>query len=284
MLPLRYFGPLAAEALARIGAPSRPWLARADGEFAAYGLELLDGVERTSFHPPVDDFYVPVRVEWTREKLAACEALLERTLAAGGGDVAYDLPYPKHEFLAYLADVRRLMLHGSERGDLEVLRPLRSSTDSSAHGNVSGVYAEPDAVRPIYFAVIDRTHSFGLMNACFAVDAEGSITDERLDDPGLLRYYRLSIGAMGLARPPWRRGTVYALPRDTFEFWEEWTSRVPVRPLLRLAVDGDDLPLTDQLWGSDLRKPGSMWVEHTAPYPYLQDVWTVPLKTWPSET
>jgi HEAT repeat protein len=278
LLPLPYFGPLAAETLARIGEASRPWLERAGGEAAAYGVELLDGVEPTSFRPPVSDFYVPVRVEWTAEKLAACEALFERTVAAGGGNVEYDLPYPKHEFLAYLSDVRRLMLHGSKEGDLEVLRPLRSSTDSSAAGNVSGIYAEPDAIRPIYFAVIDRTHSFGLMNTCFAVGDDG-VTDERLDDPSLRRYYRLSIGALGLTRPPWRRGTVYALPRDTFEFWEEWTSRVPVRPLLRLTVDGDDLPLRNDLWGSDLRKPDSIWVDPTAPYPYLEDVWALPLKS-----
>ena len=82
-----------------------------------------------------------------------------------------------------------------------------------------------------------------------------------------------------MERGPWRRGTVYALPRETFEFWEEWTSRVAVRPLLKLAVGPDDLPLKDDLWGADLRKPGSIWVDPRAPFPYLEDVWAVPIRT-----
>ena len=281
-----YFGPLAAEALARVGEPARAPLAAARRSaspaaraHAAYGLELLDGSERRAFEPPVDDFYLRVPIEWTRDKLAAFEELYERTVArAPAPEVDYDVPYPRHEFLRYLCDVRRLMLHGSERGDLEVLKPLRSSTDSAEHGNVSGVYGEPDPIRPIYFAVVERSRSFGLMNACFALRADGA-EDSRLDDPHLTRYYRLSIGVPGLERDVWRSGTVYALPRDTFEFWEEWTSRVPVRPLLRLAVDADDLPLKDALWGADLRKPGSIWVDPREPFPYLEDVWALPIRT-----
>jgi hypothetical protein len=72
---------------------------------------------------------------------------------------------------------------------------------------------------------------------------------------------------------------VYALPPDTFEFWEEWTSREPVRPLFRLGVSRDDLPLPVSF--TDVRKRGPVSVAPTSSFPYLDDAWAVPIKTAP---
>ncbi|MBA3366200.1 MAG: hypothetical protein H0U03_10530 [Actinobacteria bacterium] len=259
----RYFESLAEEARTRLLGRDRPL----DAEPSDYGR--------------MEDFYLQVPIIWTNEKLDRFRALHQRACRDGPAtELGYDLPYPKHEFLRYLCDEHGLLLHGSEKTDLEVLKPLRSSTDSSPHGNVSGVYGEPDPIRPIYFAVVDKKRSFGLINTCFALDEAGG-EDTRLEQPDLIRYYRLSVGVLATGDDFWREGTVYALPRESFTFWEEWTSRAPVRPVLKLSVARDDLPLKDHVWGADLRKPGDFWVDPRKPYPYLEDVWALPLRTLP---
>lgn len=255
MLDQPYLGPLASEALSRI-----------DGRRLEREVEL-------------DDLYLQVRGDPTGEKAKAFEQLFDQAAAdAAGAELRYTLPFPKHEFLRHLCDTRGVMLHGSERGDLDMLKPLRDSTDAAAWGNVSGVYGEPDPIRPIYFAIIDRTRSFGLLNTCFTMAADGSI-DTRLDDARRPRHYRLSVGFPAVGAEIWRDGWIYVLPADTFEFWEEWTSRVPVQPIFRLAVSRMDLPLA--LSYADLRKPGSPWVAPDAELPYLDDVWSTPVKPLP---
>jgi hypothetical protein len=54
--------------------------------------------------------------------------------------------------------------------DLEVLRPLRWSYGTSSVGDVAGIYADRDPVRPIYFAVADKARSWGLSNRFFDLD------------------------------------------------------------------------------------------------------------------
>jgi len=67
-----------------------------------------------------------------------------------------------------------------------------------------------------------------------------------------------------LAGEPWRTGTVYVLPRDTFgqqpeEDWHglklastQWASPAAIRPLARLVVTPDDFPFLGQVHGHDL--------------------------------
>ena len=228
-----------------------------------------------------DDFYARVPIEWTEAKRGAFDDFFEAVAVQEGvTDVDYDLPYPKHEFLRCLSDTRRLMLHGSDRRDLELLKPLRNSSDASDWGNVSGVYAEPDPIRPIYFAVVDRHQSFGLINGCFTVADDGSM-DSRFEDVTRPRHFRLSVGFPAVGEQFWRDGWVYALPGETFEFWEEWTSRVPVQPVFRIAVSLDDLPLAVSY--VDIRRGGSAWVDVDGPFPYLEDVWSVPVRGFPHQ-
>jgi HEAT repeat protein len=291
-------GPVAAEALAKIGEAAVPALAAAlacDGELerghAAYALGLIDfaaarvvlTAPRTAgplqpLRPSVHHFFVQAPVTLDDTKLVAFAALYEATLARGTScEIDYRLPYPRHEFLRYLVERRGLLLHGSGRTDLDVLRPLRVSTDSNDHGNVSGVYADRDPVRPIYFAVIHRARCFGLDNGFFDLTEDGKVAEgeaERFDR----RFYRLTISVTGLRRYPWREGMVYVLSPDTFQYWNEWTSRVPVRPLMKLAVAPDDLPLRDEVWGADWSQPGSSWINPEEPFPFLNDVRATPIR------
>jgi HEAT repeat protein len=291
-------GPVAAEALARIGSAAVPALAAClarereeSRRLAAYALGLIDSPEalralrtagkcraRSRFLPAMEHFFATVPVEWTEEKRTAFEALYQATLARGNGStVAYALPYPRHEFLRYLVEEKRHLLHGTERADFEVLQPLRWSTDGADHGNVSGVYADRDPIRPIYFAVVHRGRCFGLNNGFFDL----SETKEGIEGEAPTcerRFYRLALSVMGLPRNPWRTGCVYILPEESFAYWNEWTSRAPVRPLMRLVVTPEDLPLRDQVWGVDWRQPVNAWVRPDHPFPFLADVQATPIR------
>lgn len=292
-------GPTAAEALAKLGEAALPSLIQAlasDDEatrrHAAYALKLsatpaaqaaITAAENARpldhLTPAPHHFYVQVPVQVDAVKNAAFEALYQATVAQGRGSAAdYTLPYPKHEFLRYLVETKGLLIHGSGKTDIEVLKPLRYGVDAADSGNVSGIYADKDYIRPIYFAVVDGKRAFGQNNGFFDLTPDGQISET--EDQGWdRRFYKLAIGVNGLRRQPWRNGMIYVLPPDTFEYWHEWTSRAPVRPLMRLAVTPADLPLLDQVWGSDWRKfSEGHWVKLTDPFPFLKDTKITPVR------
>ncbi|MCB0121110.1 MAG: HEAT repeat domain-containing protein, partial [Caldilineaceae bacterium] len=255
-------GPMAAETLAKIG--GEEVVARLQAALqtensttaaqAAYALKLLDGTPPADhavapLEPTPHHFYCQVQVTLDAEKIAAFEALYQATLARGQGEtVAYTLPYPKHEFLRYLVEGKGLFLHGSGKPDIDVLRPFRYGTDAADHGNVSGIYADRDPIRPVYFAVVEGKRCFGMTNGYFNLTESGEHSTKG-DLPCNERFYKLAIGVNGLCRPFWRTGMIYVLPPDTFTYEKEWTSRQPVPPLLRVPVTHEDLPLHEQVWG-----------------------------------
>jgi len=296
-LKLEDTGLIVAEALSMVGARVVPILAAVlDSQdelwrrHAAYVLTRIDSqeargaVEAADRARPIDQlqfsptlFYLPVPVEFTPEKKADFERLYQETLERGmGTEVDYTLPYPKHEFLRYLVESKGLMMHGSDNPDIEILRPLRQGIDSADHGNVSGVYADPDPIRPIYFAVINGRRSHGNTNSFIDVTEEGLLFNqgsENLDR----RLYKLAVGVHGLRRNFWQNGMMYLLPKDTFEYWNEWTSRLPVRPLMKLALEPDDLPLRDEVWGLSWRHPEHWWMTVKDRLPFLKEVQGTPI-------
>lgn len=293
-------GPIAAEAIAKIGEAAIPALVTMLDEkdellhnHAAYALQLIDTPEaHEALHqakakgikplqPAYHHFFLQCPVAFDDQKKAAFEALFAETIARGiGSAVIYTLPYPKHEFLRYLVEYKGLFMHGTEHLDIEVLHPRSQSTSDNETGRVYGIYADKDHLRPLYFAVINRRRCPSLNNGFFDLHEDGTpVTNE---EEALLdrRYYRLAINITSLPRDPWRNGVVYALPPDTFEFWEEWTSRVPVQPILRLAVTPEDLPLKEDVWGDDERMCSYGWVDvGKDPFPFLKDVRSTPFHT-----
>ena len=146
------------------------------------------------------------------------------------------------------------MLHGSGDPGIAVFEP-RQAIDLNAFGNQKAVYAAGDGLWAMFFAIVDRDRIGSVTNACVRLaDAAGEVSPPR---------YVFSISRSALPDRPWRSGTVYVLPGDTFELqppmrFGELEVRVPqlasfvaVRPLARVAVEPDDFPFLSQIRGHD---------------------------------
>jgi hypothetical protein len=161
----------------------------------------------------------------------AFDALIDAT--ASGDAVAYTSAAPRWWFLHHL--VRHgFVLHGSNNNEIDEFEP-RGNFDAHNARHVEGVFASDDAIWPIYFATADRTGGRrGLINWCAHAGAGA-------------RYLFALEG-----EPSWTDGTVYALPRETFEATpstRELVSLVAVRPRLRVPVSPSDFPLRERTIG-----------------------------------
>lgn len=128
----------------------------------------------------------------------------------------------------------------------------------------------------MYFAVADRTVVTSLVNACIHLDDNGADAS----------HYYFSIDHEALRSNPWVTGSVYVLPRVTFEpepeeTWQglqcaptQWASPVPVRPMARLTVTPDDFPFL-----KDVRSHNPRVVSERA----SQDPDNLPWLDWPQQ-
>ncbi len=185
--------------------------------------------------------------------ITAFERLYADHVADGrGGAIPYDLAAPRWQFLCYLADTKRVVLHGSGNPDIAEFEP-RQSNDTEEFGNRRAIYAARDGLWPMYFALVDRErYRMGLMNSCIRVIAPPELAGS---------YYFFSVGgtASELPAAPWRSGAVYVLPDATFEQQTmpqrdgltmestQVASLVVVRPLAKLAITPADFPFLHQI-------------------------------------
>jgi hypothetical protein len=155
------------------------------------------------------------------------DALL--ALTPEGGPVDYDLPQPKWWFLHHLV-THGFLLHGSNEPAIDEFE-TRQTFD--AHDvPINAVFASDDAIWPLYFAVVNRPVAQSYINWC---EHPGNGTSR----------YLFSIGSDPRDASSWTAGTIYALPRETFEPTRdsrELVSRVSVRPRARLTVGPEDFP------------------------------------------
>ena len=186
---------------------------------------------------------------------AELDAVWERTLRRGDAPfVDEPLPAPTWQFLCHLADVRGLVLHGSGDPDIGTFEP-RQANDLGEFGNQRAVYAAGDGIWAMFFAIADRDRIGSVTNACVRLaDAAGRLSPPR---------YVFSVSRSALPERPWRPGTVYVLPGDTFvlqpplRFGEyevripQLASLVPVTPLARVAVEPADFPFLDRVRAHD---------------------------------
>jgi hypothetical protein len=167
--------------------------------------------------------------------------------ASAQSRIEYQLPYPKQEFLRYLVEKRDVLLHGSGNGAIDVFEP---TWQTDYFGRVrKAVFAASDGIWPMFFAILDRSRYHGsLRNVCYW----------DFDDIGKRqKCYGFSINAAFLGRQPWREGSIYILPRATFERVvdedgspsEEWLSTRAVTPMARIAVSPSDFPFLRDVEG-----------------------------------
>ncbi|MEP7357060.1 MAG: hypothetical protein ABI847_07460 [Anaerolineales bacterium] len=205
---------------------------------------------------------------------AAFDALLESTLRAGGcPEIPFTLPSNKWQFLCHVAEHHDIVLHGSGDPNIAVFEP-RQSNDLIEFGNQKAVYAASDGIWPIFFAVVDRErYAISVANACVQI----------ADPAGVVHgpYYVFSISRPALARQPWRTGTVYLLPRQTFAAQSpvpfgsnevriaQLASTQPVRPLAKITVAPSDFPFLHQIRGHDDQRlqEYAMAMQTGAPWP-----------------
>ncbi len=227
-------------------------------------------MEKSSYllpRPPMD---------LTPTTVAAFEQLITTAVLPGSGaTIDYTLDVPKWQFLYYLCDTQEILLHGSGNPDIDEFEP-RQSNDTAEFGNRQAVYAASDGLWPMYFAIVDRNNGVtSLINACVhLIEADGTRHGP---------YYYFSVNDDALAAQAWRNGMIYVLPRATFEAQalipdqdgmvevQQWASRVPVRPLAKLAVTPDDFPFLAQVRGHDLAVVSERARQNPDGFPWLDE-------------
>lgn len=190
------------------------------------------------------------------DKEAAFARLLDEMLTARDGRLqSYDLPWPKHEYLQYVALQNKVIFHGSANPDIAEFSTKRTSmelNDKSGRGNVQGIYGTHDDLWPMFFAITNRDKITGSIRNGFSTYRRADGTE--------IRVYNFSINKDWLDKDPWRTGMMYFLPRETFRRMpisleggesNEWVSEVSVRPLAKMVIEPEDFPFLAQVGGHD---------------------------------
>jgi hypothetical protein len=195
-------------------------------------------------------------LELDAAKRAGFDAALDAALSAGPAQpINYRLTAPKWQFLCYLAEERGYALHGSLNPDIATFEP-RQSIDLQAFGAQRAVYAAADGIWPIFFATVDRErYPTSIINGCIRVQGP----DGAVSPP----HYVFSVGRHVIGQRPYRDGTVYLLPRDSFVaeppfpfgpllvHTAQLASLEPVRALAKLAVTPEDFPFLAEMLAHD---------------------------------
>ncbi|HEU0291908.1 MAG TPA: hypothetical protein VFR47_04190 [Anaerolineales bacterium] len=197
--------------------------------------------------PPIRRKVTPV--DTARKQ--AFDILFDATLVGDAcKPIHYNLAYPKAEFLNYICDWRGFVLHGSPLHNLDVLEPVRGSSDDNEFGNRQQIFCSPDAMWAMWSAILDKSKYNQTCNGSVRVGS-GS---------GRLKYYHFELSKVNAQNHPFTEGMIYiARPRDfpdkrpypVLDWFdgeiEEWGSTQAVRPLARIRVSPRDFPYLDQV-------------------------------------
>jgi hypothetical protein len=183
--------------------------------------------------------------------LQACEALIDRYARDGVcthiPDEAFSIP--KWVFIEHAIRQGSYLAHGSGNASIAMFEP-RVAHDNLEGGDQPRVYAASSGVLAGFYAIVDRQR-----------------LDELLLIPALINLYipphagsdddrfHFALDWRALPYRPWQRGTLYLLPRTTFESdhrGEQWFSAEPVVPQLTISLAPEEWPLLDQVRGADI--------------------------------
>lgn len=197
--------------------------------------------------PPIKRVITPVN----GVRKQSFDDLLQKALT---GDpripIHYELPFPKIDFLNYICDWRGYVLHGSPLHDLDVLQPIRKSSDNNEFGNRQQIFCSPDANWAMWFAILEKGK--------FNLTRNGSLRVGR--DDRRIKYYHFELPKSNKEDPPFTEGMIYIARAEDFpdkrpypilEWFdaevEEWGSTRPVSPLARIRVSPQDFPYLDKV-------------------------------------
>ncbi|HVC86258.1 MAG TPA: hypothetical protein VNC40_02410 [Gaiellaceae bacterium] len=152
-----------------------------------------------------------------------------------------------HERLQSAARGGDALFHGSNARDIRRFEPRDQLT--ARDRPVRAVFATPDPLWAMFFAVTDTGRSVGRWNACL-----------RPEQTGFARS-RYHFAVRGNPEAVWTKGAVYVLPRSRFEPSDipaEWISFEPVEPLDVVPVTRSDFPFADRVFR--FAHPESDWI------------------------
>jgi hypothetical protein len=148
------------------------------------------------------------------------------------------------DFLRDRLATGEVLFHGSNSRTIERFEPREQT---SYHGvPVRAVFATPDPVWPMFFAVTDTQRAGSRWNMCLLPERSGSART---------RYF-FSVGA-----PPdvvWCPGAVYLLPREVFapsDEPSEWVATRSVEPIAVVPVTPGDFPFRDHVFRHERAEP-----------------------------
>lgn len=222
------------------------------------------------------ELVAPPPIPWDPATLAACDAAYHRWVAPGDNARVprQELGLPPWIFLEYLVHRHGVLAHGSADDGIEVFEP-RAAHDNLADGDAPKIHAASSGVTALFYAIIDRRRLLEIP----CVPAFGTIQAPREVEGETRDGFWFVVDFRALPYRPWRNGTVYLLPRDSFRDEHrgmQWTSPAPVHPLARIAVTPDDFPLLHHVYGLDFAEdhrranagiPGFPWRGDPAVYP-----------------
>lgn len=211
-----------------------------------------------------------------RERIEDFERVYARMLESGPDQaVEYDLDTPVWQFLTYIAENKNIVLHGSGNANIAEFE-TRKSNDNTEFGNRNAIYASSDAIWAMFFAVVDRTTQVrATMNTAFRIlEADGSKGGS---------YYFFSVNKEAFVNKPWRQGTIYVLPRETFEQEApehyqgamlespQWAAFSPVKPLGKLTLQPEDFPFLDRILPHDQELTNERARRNPEGFPWMED-------------
>lgn len=202
------------------------------------------------------DYWLTRPEIYSDEKIIhAFDALLNSTLKLNDcPTIDFNLPQPKWQFLCHLAEHHNIALHGSGDSSINLFEP-RQSNDLNEFGNQKAIYAAADGIWSMFFAIVDRGRVETITNACIRLTDDVGV--------GYGPYYFFSVSKLALPTQPWRSGTVYLLPKQTFithpplafgssqVHIAQLASFESVQPLAKITVTPDDFPFLNQIRGHD---------------------------------
>jgi len=164
--------------------------------------------------------------------------------------ISYNLSYPKSEFLNYICDWRGFVVHGSPMPNLVTLEPIRKSSDKSEFGNRQQIFASPDAMWAMWFAILDKTK--------YNLTRNGSVRIGHGNHR--VKYYHFELPKENKDDSPFAEGMIYITrardfpdkrPYPILDWFdaeiEEWGSMQPVSPLAKIRVSPRDFPYLDKV-------------------------------------